>query len=100
MVSELLDPTDLDKRVQEYDWYVQYPTTDISNQALAEEKDMKMYVRAARLAAGEDDDVLIAPTLAEQTSAGMLGSESGNEEIAKANSLFYDNWLTTTPISV
>ena len=71
--------------------YIRYPTVDLSSQTLGEEKDLKLYVRAARLADGED-----AEPLSTNDAAAMVASRGGglgNEEIVMANQQFYETWL-------
>ncbi|WVQ96137.1 hypothetical protein IAU59_003239 [Kwoniella sp. CBS 9459] len=55
LVSSLLDPPDIDQRINEYAWYTTYHSSgDLESQTLAEEKDLQLYLRVAKLSEGED----------------------------------------------
>lgn len=73
--------------MQDYDWYIRYPTTDLLSQNLGEEKDLKLYVRAARLAEGEEVDGILAKGL--DVGSGM----TVGEEVWKDRTAFYEAWL-------
>ena len=90
-MASLLEPNDEDQRVQDYDWYIRYPTTDLLSQDLGEEKDLKMYVRAARLAEGEEVDPILAKGL--EMGSGLAVVAGGGEEVWKDRTTFYDAWL-------
>jgi hypothetical protein len=96
-VSSLLEPKDDEQRVQEYDWYIRYPTTDLSSQTLGEEKDLKLYIRAARLAEGEEVEGLLAKGFdGTGTGTGATGLGIGGlagEEVLKDRGAFYEAWL-------
>lgn len=99
LVSSLLEPKDDEQRIQEYDWYIRYPTTDLSSQTLGEEKDLKLYIRAARLAEGEEVEGLLAKGFdgtGTGTGAGAVGIGAGGqagEEVLKDRGAFYEAWL-------
>jgi hypothetical protein len=67
--------------------YTHYHANDLSSQTLGEEKDLQVYVRAARLAEGEDIDRLLG------SNEGIAWSAQGNEDITTANAQFYESWL-------
>ncbi|OCF46064.1 polyphosphoinositide phosphatase [Kwoniella heveanensis CBS 569] len=55
LVASLLDPPDIDQRINEYAWYTTYHSSgDLESQTLAEEKDLQLYLRVAKLSEGED----------------------------------------------
>lgn len=102
LVASLLDPPDIDQRVQEYDWYASlvakvvrltcvrythYHADDLSSQTLGEEKDLQVYVRAARLAEGEDVDRLLSSHEGTATWGGH------GDDVVRANAQFYETWL-------
>lgn len=92
LVASLLEPSDAEQRAQDYDWYIRYPTTDLSTHALGEEKDLKLYVRAARIAEGEGVDNLLATGLGNDTTT--VGTVAGvTEDVIKANTQFYESWV-------
>jgi len=90
-VTSLLEPSDEDQRIQDYDWYIRYPTTNLLSQELGEEKDLKLYVRAARLAEGEEVDGILAKGL--EAGSGMTVTAGGGEEVCKDRSAFYEAWV-------
>lgn len=100
LVAALLDPppADIDSRAQEYDLYTHYHADldYIPSEALGEEKDLQVYLRAARLASG-DVEVLDALETTSMTREKERDKEKdkdkdeeGREE-AKVN--FYEHWL-------
>lgn len=91
LIASLLEPSDVEQKVQDYDWYIRYPTTDLSSHALGEEKDLKLYVKAARIAEGEGVDNLLATGMGTDIAIGTVAG--GVEDALKANTQFYDSWL-------
>ncbi|ORY34868.1 SacI homology domain-domain-containing protein [Naematelia encephala] len=95
LVSALLDPPDIEQRMQEYDWYTHYHADDLlTSQTLGEEKDLQLYVKAARLASGEDVDRLLATADTSSVGAGwVVGGDERRGDVEKANAQFYESWL-------
>ena len=111
LVASLLEPTDIEQKEKDYDWYIRYPTTDLSTQALGEEKDLKLYVRAVRLTEGEGVDNLLSTSVpmsnpqvpwggegwgAAGTAGGVAGGPtgtSGGNEDGKGSAAYYEAWL-------
>jgi hypothetical protein len=91
LIQTLLDPpeADIDQRIQEYDFYTRYATDDLSSTALGEEKDLQVYMRAARLAEGEGVEELL------KGDAGFGWVEKEKDDFGRANLQFYENWLRT-----
>jgi hypothetical protein len=99
--------------------YMRYPTDDLSSLNLAEEKDLKLYVRQERLAMGEDVDHLLSSFNQDYTTHGThghshttwttgisgvnstsnpgisasLGYPGSGEDSLRTNQQFYENWL-------
>jgi hypothetical protein len=72
--------------------YTHYHADDLSH-TLGEEKDLQLYIRAGRLAEGQDADQLISHETLGWTIPDA-GGEANKAEAIRANNLaFYDTWL-------
>ncbi|WWC73521.1 uncharacterized protein I206_107492 [Kwoniella pini CBS 10737] len=74
LIASLLDPPDLDKRINDYEWYTKYHSSDdIDFQtALVEEKDLQLYIRVAKMSKGEGMDDQTAPLQQHYPHLGTL----------------------------
>ena len=70
--------------------YAQYHADELSSQSLGEEKDLQVYVRAAKLAGGDEVDQL----LGSQENSHTWGNQV-TEDVARVNAQFYETWLKT-----
>ncbi|WWC65713.1 uncharacterized protein I303_108335 [Kwoniella dejecticola CBS 10117] len=58
LISSLLDPPDIDKRINDYEWYTKYHSSDDSDShiTLVEEKDLQLYIRVSKMSKGDSSD--------------------------------------------
>ncbi|ORX37871.1 SacI homology domain-domain-containing protein [Kockovaella imperatae] len=92
LVASLLDPPDIEQRIQEYDWYTHYPVDDLTSHTLGEEKDLQLYIRAARIADGDGVDQMLTNIETNPAPVPII-TNLDSEDVVKANTQFYENWL-------
>lgn len=81
-----------DQRMGEYEWYIHYPSDPASHAVeMMDEKDLGLYLRQSRLAAGEEVERLLGPAAGEGLGLGL--GQGVEEEERRAG--FYDGWLRT-----
>ncbi|WVQ79290.1 hypothetical protein IAT38_001387 [Cryptococcus sp. DSM 104549] len=108
-IRSLLDPPDMEERVNNYEWYTRYTESDMSH-TLGEEKDLQLYRGMARLAEGEDAERVLGAV--EGNLRGRMKGDGRNEkdrlvsadmmvemeqrvrrEVGKGEQLMYEKWV-------